>query len=140
MKYIIFFLFILSTIACQPEKGFLALKQKTDSVIGPNEAHRYQVKLNKDQFCILVVQQQGIDLILKLISPEGDTLNNIDSPNGKWGPEIVIFFSETKGIYTLQVQPLDKKAPKGKYSIECTRKEPKGRTPEKQVDQLFRFA
>ncbi len=139
MKYIISSLLFLSVFACQPDKDFLAIHQKTDSIIGSGETHLYRVKLDKDQYCALVVQQEGIDIGIRLIGPEGDTLNNFDSPNGKWGPENISFFNGATGIYTLQVQPLIPGSEKGRYSIELISMEEKGRTLEKQVDQLFTF-
>jgi CHAT domain-containing protein/tetratricopeptide (TPR) repeat protein len=67
------------------------------------------------------VEQQGVDVELKLLDPSGHEVAAMDSPNDKKGPEILTFVPSTPGKYTLEVAALDSKAEKGRYTI---RREP----------------
>jgi CubicO group peptidase (beta-lactamase class C family) len=137
MRILVNSLILLCLIACQVKNGFLKIGKITKSEIEPPDVHRYKVDLKRNDFCALVVQQKGIDLMIRLIGPDGDILRDFDSPNGRWGAEFVSHFAEAGGIYTVEIRPLNEDRSKGQYSLELLKKEPKGTTPEKQVDQLF---
>lgn len=115
----------------------LVLKKRTDREIAPGEKHSYRLNLKANQFSVLIVIQDGTDVIVRVHDPAGVELGFFDSPNGAHGPEVVPISSTVAGIYTVVVEPFDTAEPKGKYSIEFTRQEAKGTTPEKQVDQIM---
>ncbi len=137
MKKYIYFLVLFCLAACQVDKEYLRIGEIIEEELTPPEIHSYKIKLNKDNFFALVVQQEGIDLMVRLIGPGGDTINDFDSPNGRWGAEFVSSYVKKSGIYTLEIHPLSKDETKGVYTLELLRKEPRGSTPQKQVDQLF---
>jgi hypothetical protein len=83
------------------------------------EAHRFSITLEQDQFMQLVVDQRGIDVVVRVFSPEGKRLGEYDSPNGIEGPENVSLTSTIAGMYYVEVTPLGQNedlAP-GKYEI-----------------------
>ena len=137
MKNYIYFLVLIHLAACQVDKDYLRIGEIIEKELTSPEIHSYKIKLNKDNFFALVVQQEGIDLMIRLIGPGGDTINDFDSPNGRWGAEFVSHFAETGGIYTMEIHPLSADESKGAYTLELLRKESRGTTPQKQVDQLF---
>jgi CubicO group peptidase (beta-lactamase class C family) len=115
----------------------LALKKRTDHEIAPGEKHSYNLNLKANQFSVLIVIQDGTDLMVRVLDPSGNELGVFDSPNGQHGPEVVQISSTSAGAYKVVVEPLSPSEPKGKYTIELTRQEAKATTPEKQVDQLM---
>ncbi|MEW6733415.1 MAG: tetratricopeptide repeat protein [Acidobacteriota bacterium] len=79
------------------------------------ERHSYQISLTVGQYLQVVVEQQGIDVVISLYDPDGNKLNEVDSPNGKKGPESLSLISEKTGIYRLEVRSLEENATSGKY-------------------------
>jgi len=82
------------------------------------EVHIFSLTLEENQFVQLVVEQRGIDVVVRINSPAGKTLGEFDTPNGDNGPEDVSFVAITPGIYHITVTPLNREAPDaGKYEI-----------------------
>ncbi|HEY2961801.1 MAG TPA: pre-peptidase C-terminal domain-containing protein, partial [Pyrinomonadaceae bacterium] len=83
-----------------------------------HETHTFTVTLEENQFVQLVVEQRGIDVVIRVSSPAGKSLGDFDSPNGDNGPEDISFVAITPGVYRIAVTPLDQGEPdSGKYQI-----------------------
>lgn len=83
-----------------------------------NQVHEFSVKVEENEYVELVVEQRGIDVIVKLTSPTGKILRQIDTPNGAEGPEHVSFVSLTAGRYSITVGALTPEhRPSGRYVI-----------------------
>ncbi|MBL7856438.1 MAG: serine hydrolase [Cyclobacteriaceae bacterium] len=119
--------------AAQP----LALKKKLQREINPGGKDVYTLKLKANQFNLVMVIQDGVDLQIKTMDRTGKELETFDSPNGRQGPEMVTLTSTLGGIYSIEVTPLSSEEPAGKYTIELLNSEPKATTPEKMIDQLI---
>ncbi len=134
--FILFFL-PLSLLQAQVQKGALTKDKTISAQIAPTEKHRYIVDLKKDQFAFFQLMQQGVDMMITTYTPEGDKLEDFDSPNGKNGPEFFSIQSDKKGKYIIEVYPFDEKEPEGPYSLSIKTIRPKATSPNDQVDQLF---
>jgi len=95
---------LATTAAAQDQT--LQLNTPIDHQLAPNESHTYTVTLEENMFAQLVVEQHGIDVIVKVASPNGKSLGDFDSPNGGEGPENVSFVGITAGVYRITVAPL----------------------------------
>ncbi|MBX7219544.1 MAG: CHAT domain-containing protein [Blastocatellia bacterium] len=84
------------------------------------ETHAYQIKLEKDCLLNLVVQQKGIDVLVRVSDPEGKVALEIDSPNGNQGAELVTLVAPVSGLYRIEVKALEPSAPLGRYQIETS--------------------
>ena len=80
--------------------------------------HRYHVELAADDFAKVVVMQKGVDVVVRLYGPRGDSLELVDSPNGTDGPEPLAWVSDRPGAYRLDVLALDSSAAEGRYTIQ----------------------
>jgi hypothetical protein len=90
--------------------------------IGRSQSQRFALALERNQFAQVVVDQRGIDVIVRVFSPDGKPLGEFDSPNGANGPENVPVVAITPGTYSLEVTPLsqtDDIAP-GSFEIRMT--------------------
>ena len=120
------------------DKQFELIKGVPHSeLLKAGDKHSYTVKLDADRFAYFVLLQDGVDALITIYDPDGKKIQSIDSPNGRKGPEPVSLFSDKKGNYVLEVTALEEKGHQGKYKIIWVKLEPKGTTPEKQIDQLF---
>jgi CubicO group peptidase (beta-lactamase class C family) len=105
--------------------------------LAAGQVHRYAITLGAGQFAFVAVEQRGIDVMLRVTGPDGEELDEVDSPNGRQGIEPVLLFAEVAGDYQIAVQPLDADAEPGRYEVRIERLEPVAATREGRVDQLF---
>ena len=113
-----FFCVICLATAAPAQDQTLQLNSPIDRKLGPGETHNYTITLEENSFAQLVVEQRGIDAIVKVSSPNGKSLGDFDSPNGAEGPENVSFVAITAGIYRIVVTPLTPGDPSsGQYQI-----------------------
>ena len=82
------------------------------------EKNVFVVDAAADQFLHLTVMQNGIDVAVGLIAPDGTKLMEVDSPNGESGPEPLWFVAAKAGNYAVEVTfSADKAAAPGKFEI-----------------------
>ena len=87
--------------------------------ISPGESHTFTIDLSDEQYLQFVVDQKGIDLIVRVFSPTGKSLGDFDTPNGPEGPENVAIVAVSGGSYRIVVSPPDPNPVRkpGKYAI-----------------------
>jgi CHAT domain-containing protein/Tfp pilus assembly protein PilF len=109
------------TSAPQKQKEELRpLKKKQPPVVSQlsgGEVHNYILDLKADQFMSLVVDQNGIDVVLSLFGPDGKLLRTVDGLSGSKGEEWLSWIGEIKGKYRLEVSSLEKTAKSGSYTV-----------------------
>jgi len=127
----------LSTTYAQIQKGDLVLNKTISSEFLLAEKHQYKVKLDKDQFAFFKVMQKGVDLKIVSYNNKSEKMDEFDSPNGKFGPELFTITSSYKGEYIIEIFPLDEKEPQGKYEVSVVSIKQKAVSPNEQVDELF---
>ncbi len=81
-----------------------------------NQLHSYELFLESDQFLSLVVTQEGIDVAITVLAPDGRELILVDSPNGDRGPEPVILVATETGMHQLELRSPESSSP-GSYEI-----------------------
>src|SRR5215470_8084332 len=81
------------------------------------QSHDYQLTLADRQYVNLVVDQRGIDVVVKLFGPDGKPIMEFDSENRVQGQESVSLVAEAGGSYRLSVQPKLNSAAAGRYEI-----------------------
>jgi CHAT domain-containing protein len=80
------------------------------------ERDQYQLALLAGQFVSVLVDQDGIDVTVSLVDPEGHQITQVDSENAEYGPEPVVAIAETAGLYKIIVAS-DAASQPGRYSI-----------------------
>src|SRR5262249_10064907 len=68
------------------------------------QQHTYQIWLNADQFLKVIVEQNGVDVIVLVSGPGGKQILKFDSESRPGGQESVSLVAEAAGEYRLIVQ------------------------------------
>src|SRR5947207_2603429 len=84
--------------------------------LAPEQKHVYKIALAATQYVDIKVEQQVLDVALVLLAPNGDKILELDSPNGRDGPERIQAALADAGEYILEVRALEKGAPAGRYT------------------------
>jgi CHAT domain-containing protein/Tfp pilus assembly protein PilF len=82
------------------------------------QSHSYELKLAAGQYVKLIVDQRGIDVVLKLLGHEGKQIAEFDGEFRTQGQEVAAWVAEGSGSYRVDVQAEDKNAAAGRYKIE----------------------
>ena len=132
------FLTLLSApLKSQDRQSELKKGVPVSELLKAGDTLRYTVKMDANMFSYFNLLQDGVDAMITTFDPDGKKIQSFDSPNGRKGPEPVTLFSDKKGSYVLEVTALEEKGHQGKYKLTWVKLEPRGTTPEKQIDQLF---
>ncbi|MBV1888326.1 MAG: beta-lactamase family protein [Urechidicola sp.] len=105
--------------------------------IKPTDKHRYKIKLKKNKFAFFKLMQKQVDVKITTFDTDGEKIDDFDSPNGKNGAEYFTITSTNKGVYEIEVSPIDEKQAIGVYDLVVESIKPKARTAMQQVDELF---
>ena len=95
----------------------LTIEKSVERELKGDEAHSYILSLQVGQFLNVVVEQKGVDVVVRLFDSDNKKLVEVDSPNGMQGVESLYVIIETTGNYRLEVRPLDKKVATGNYEV-----------------------
>lgn len=101
--------------------------------LSTGDRHTFEVALDADQFVYGEADQQTVDVVVRVLDPDGDTVGVYDSPAR--GPEPFQFNTVEAGTYRIEVTPFEDE--EGRYVIELLRAEPLAATPEGRVDQIM---
>src|SRR6266508_4180004 len=86
-------------------------------VLADGQRHTYRIRLAADQFLKAVIEQDGIDVVARLLGPDGEQIMEFDTEKRLRGMETVSQVAEAEGDYWLVVQPRQKAASAGAYEI-----------------------
>jgi CHAT domain-containing protein/Tfp pilus assembly protein PilF len=93
-----------------------AIERRLDG--GESHYYAYQLTLASGQYAKLVVEQRGIDVLVKLLGPNGKQITQFDSEFRLQGQETAELVAEEAGIYRLDVVGKYKNAAAGRYEIQ----------------------
>ena len=81
------------------------------------ESRTHEVALERGQALVGDVLQDGIDVVVTVLRPDGTAAIAVDSPNGTDGPEPVAFVATDAGTHRVEVKALEATAPPGAYAL-----------------------
>src|SRR5688572_26613228 len=81
------------------------------------ETHAYLFSLYAGQFARVVVEQQGVDVALSLLTEAGVVLTSVDDLESPNGLEELTFVPQTTGHFRLEVRAADDGKATGQYAI-----------------------
>jgi hypothetical protein len=97
----------------------LQLNMPIERTLNVGQAHAFDVTVDGPSYIRFVVEQKGIDVIIRVTGPGGNSIGEFDSPNGDDGPENVSIVAPVTGTYRIMVAPLttDGEPREGRFEI-----------------------
>jgi len=98
-----------------------------DRELAGGPTHLYQINASTGQFLRVIVEQNGIDVVATICTPDGRQATRVDRPNGAHGPEAISIMADQSGLFILQVTATSKRSVAGRYRVHIAeQREPKG--------------
>lgn len=85
--------------------------------LGSTEKHNYEVTLNKGKLLNFVVEQRGVDIVLRVYTADGKFYDRLDSPNETQGDEPFQIVSPNGGRFRIEINRWSENMPTGKYFV-----------------------
>lgn len=82
-----------------------------------DETHTYKIRLLSGQYVHIVLNQNGIDVVIALYGSNGKKISEMDMWSDTQGPEMISHIARDSGTYRLVVRSSEKKAPSGRYDL-----------------------
>jgi CHAT domain-containing protein/Tfp pilus assembly protein PilF len=101
-------------------QSILTINVPVEREIAATEKHTYSIAMNANQFLRVVVAQPGIDVVVKLSAPNGETIAEVNNPDGRGVDERLSFIANKTGAYQLEVRAAKTNAERGSYTITLT--------------------
>ena len=92
-------------------------KKLIERKLAGGQKHKYRFQAKANELLEVIIEQKGVDVVVKLFDASGKLLMEMDSPNGTQGFEILTFVIARAGVYTVEVGSLEANAAKGSYTI-----------------------
>ena len=95
----------------------LSLGVTTSRAIAGGEIHSYLMTIAADHYVRFSVEQQGIDLSIRIFGPAGPLLLEGDVAHGPLGREWIAVIANSDGVYRVEVQCPQKDVEAGRYAL-----------------------
>ncbi len=119
--------------ALAQERQTIELGQRVTGALTSDSRHLYSLELDEGTFVFGMVNQISVDVVVKVVGPDGEEIREFDSPSR--GPEFFQFETEEDGNFVIEVEPFEEA--EGDYLIEVIRAEPVATGRNDRVDQLM---
>jgi CHAT domain-containing protein/Tfp pilus assembly protein PilF len=96
-------------------------QKQQERPLAEKETHPYLIHLEAGEYIRVAAEQRGVDLTLRLLSPSGELITEMDSPTGDRGAERVSEVAFAAGDYRFEVVGNKGTSP-GKYEIRIEEK------------------
>jgi CubicO group peptidase (beta-lactamase class C family) len=124
---------VAAQAAAQPA---LRLDQPVSGRIVDGAPMTYVLDVGAGRFIAGRAMQRGVDVVVEIVAPAGETIASFDSPNGSAGPEPFHFLAETAGAYRVVLRPFVNGS-EGDYDLTLLRDEPAASDPGGRVMQML---
>ena len=81
------------------------------------QKNSFRIGLADGQYAKVLIEQQGIDIIARLLSPTGKVILEMDADPRKVGEEVIEFTTTGCGDCLLTIEPRQKNAAPGRYEV-----------------------
>jgi CHAT domain-containing protein len=109
--------FSIPGILVQGEVRVLEPRAAIEREISGGEAHSYRITLASHQFLLVVVNQHGVDVVVRVFGPDAQQIADVNNTSGAQGTERLSVVADVAGDYRLEVRPARREAARGRYDV-----------------------
>ena len=102
------------------QAGKLELHHPVGRDLGPGQADLFTVDATAGQFLRVVADQKGVNVLLRIVDPEGKVLVTANRPNNGFGPQAMSAIVPRSGSLQIKVEIAPDTHLEGQYAIELT--------------------
>ena len=106
--------FVLSAAAFA--QNALEIGKPIERELKAGETQQFQINLQKGKFLNALVNQQGVDVIVRVFAPDNSKVADIDAPIDDRGSEVIALEAKTDGTHRIEIVPFDK-TKSGRYTM-----------------------
>ncbi|MGB0033997.1 MAG: tetratricopeptide repeat protein, partial [Candidatus Acidiferrales bacterium] len=88
-----------------------------EKALAGGETDSYEIEVGAGQFLHVVVDQEGISVVLALYGPDGEQIAGVDSLSGSYGLIKVSTICDSAGVYRLEIASREMKGHSGRYRV-----------------------
>lgn len=107
----------------QPPPGPLEVSAPRVREIGAGEVHEHRIAAGKGDYVRVVVNQEGADVAVRLLSPSGQEIASADGVGGRKAPELLSWIAGEEGEFRLAVAPREPPE-SGRYEVVLEERRP----------------
>lgn len=100
-----------------PDIVSLVPGQSVGREVSGEQAQSYQLTMVSGQFARFIVQQDGIDVVIRLFGPDSQLIGEVDDESRTHGQEVLELIADRASAYRIEVKPRYKFSPRGRYEI-----------------------
>ncbi len=104
-----------------PSENKINTEERLKRNLKAGESHNYSIELNAEELLHIKITQQGIDVIAKVTTADGQFAEQFDSPNGELDAEDIYLYSDVNKKYTIEIYTAQKYADPGDYVLKVVR-------------------
>ncbi|MBI4749668.1 MAG: tetratricopeptide repeat protein [Acidobacteria bacterium] len=108
--------------------------ESQSQILKPGEKQTHLITLKVGDLVNAVVEQQGIDIVVRLVSPDGTVVTEVDNSSPTEGPETLTWVMETGGTFQLEIESVEKDAAPGTYVLKLDPPRPATETERARVE------
>jgi tetratricopeptide (TPR) repeat protein len=105
-----------STTQIPPIQG-LEVNRPIEREMRGGELHTYQITLAAKQYIRIIVEQKGVDVIVKMLAPDEKVFIESNRDKTTQSGEMILLITETVGDYKVEVRASNQTAALGQYKI-----------------------
>ncbi len=117
LKFTLLIFLLTSHTSAQNPIARLTLNNPLENQIKSGENHFYSINLSANQTAVVEIIQNGIELELAALNPQGEKYIETNSPSGLFGKDLILVMAESTGEHKVEVKPFFSRAKLGKYTI-----------------------
>ena len=92
-----------NVVVQQPSQRALQMGVARSDTLAPRDTARWTVALTSGEYAELEVRQRGVDVVVRVIGPDGSARPDVDSPTGAEGIEHARWIAHAEGDWTVIV-------------------------------------
>lgn len=85
--------------------------------VSGEQSQSYRLTMASGQFARVILQQNGIDVVLRLFGPDNQLIGEVDDESRTHGQEVLELLAPAAAAYRIEVKPRYRFTPPGRYEI-----------------------